>query len=100
MFYGKEKEYTIARPEIVKDAYNHETASFVPVGTALIHLVIQDRSMVKVNQLQAYKGTLVGYTRDMRIQQGWKIGTRFIVKSTMPHRNMNILYLEVFEDGR
>ncbi len=99
MFYGKEKEYTIARPEIEKDAYNHETASYIPEGTALIHIVVQDRSMVKANDLDSYKSTLVGYTRNMQIQKGWQIGGRYNVTSTMPHRNMNILYLEVLENG-
>ena len=100
MFYGKEKEYTIAEPVLVKDTYNHETASYEPMGSAKIHIVVQDRSMIKANDLETYKSTLVGYTRDLSIQKGWLVGDSFIVTSTMPHRNMNILYLEDIENGR
>lgn len=100
MFYGKEKEYTIERPEIVKDAYNHETANYISEGTAKIHIVVQDRSTIKANDLDTYKSTMVGYTRNNNIQEGWRIGGRYTVTSTMPHRNMNVLYLEAFDNGR
>ena len=100
MFYGKQKEYTIARPVVVKDAYNHETTNYVSEGTAMIHIVVQDRSMVRANDLDTYKSIMVGYTRNPNIQKGWRIGSSFTVTSTMPHRNLNVLYLEAFENGR
>ena len=100
MYYGKEQEYTIARPEAVKDALNHETINYINMGTTKIHIIVQDRSMIKNNELDLYKSTLVGFTRNLSIQKGWKVGTGYIVKSTMPHRNMNVLYLEEITNGR
>lgn len=100
MYYGKEQEYTIASPETVKDALNHETTSYVNMGTAKIHIIVQDRSMIKNNDLDLYKSTLVGFTRNLNIQKGWRVGTGYNVKSAMPHRNMNVLYLEEITNGR
>lgn len=100
MFYGKENNYTIASPQYSKDEYKKTITTYRDEGLAKIHIVVQDRSMINNNELMIYGTTLVGYTRDMRIDKGWKIDDRYIVKSTVPHRMYSILYLQENENGR
>ncbi len=100
MYYGREKTYTVASPSYSKDGYMRNVTTYVDEGEANIYIVVQDRSMINNNELKVYGATLVGYTRDNRIEKGWKIDDKYIVTSTMPHRNITILYLQENKDGR
>jgi hypothetical protein len=46
-----------------------------------------------------FASSLVGYTQDLRVKEGWRIDGKFVVKSVMRHRMDQILYLEEVTDG-
>lgn len=100
MFEGRKQEYAVASPQAVEDQYNYSKTRYIPEGTAKIYIVVQDRTLTNTNDLSLYTGTLVGYTNDTRIGVNWRIGDRYLVKYTMPHRNQNILYLQEVNNGR
>ena len=99
MFESRKQEYAVASPQEVKDIYNYSKTDYVSEGTAKIYIVVQDRTLTNSNDLSLYKETLVGYTNDARIDKNWKIGDKYLVKSVMPHRTDNILYLERITNG-
>jgi len=47
-----------------------------------------------------YQTALVAYTQNKEIDRGWRIDHKYIVRTAVPHRTANILYLEEVEDGR
>lgn len=100
MFYGRMEEYTIARPQYTKDRFNHSTVTYSNEGAALIHIVVEDRAETNNNDLNLYTGTLVGYTQNKTIERNWKIGENYIVTSVIPHKNLNVLYLEDIQNGK
>ena len=100
MFYGKMEEHQVTSPTIVTDNYGHSRLSYSAIpSTALIHIVTQDRSLSTESDLLTYQGTLVGYTYDS-IPRNSLVDSSMRVTSVMPHRDMNILYLQEVEDGR
>ena len=99
MFQGKMEEYKVYKPKEVIDNYNYSTLGYTNKGTSPIHIVVQDRTLQNSNGLDAYTSTLVGYTEDSKLDIGWKIADKFIVKSVMPHRHYNVLYLQEVENG-
>lgn len=99
MFESRKKEYAVASPQASYDDYNYRKRSYLSEGTARICIIVQDRTLTTNNDLNLYEGTHVGYTDDMRIDKNWQIDDRFIVVSTLPHRNENILYLRELSDS-
>lgn len=93
-------EHRIAMPAYFTDAYNYQRVEYVDKGKALIHIVLQDRSSQTSNELDTITSSLVGYTNDKRLREGWMVDGRYVVKSVIPHRTVTVLYLEEVEDGR
>lgn len=100
MFYGRMEEFAVASPQYTKDRYNHSSITYQDEGTANIYIVVEDRTAYSNNDLNLYTATLVGYTKDVRIQRNWQIDGKYKVISTMPHRTSTTLYLEEIQDGR
>lgn len=100
MLIGRYKSYTIEKPVEVRDSYNHYRVTFEEVGSALLSLVVQDRTNINNNDMALYQTALVAYTQNKEIDRGWRIDHKYIVRTTVPHRTANILYLEEVEDGR
>jgi Uma2 family endonuclease len=99
MFNSRMIDYEIARPAEITDAYGHKRFTYSTIGTAKVYIVVQDRNEMNSNDLEIYKSTLIGYTNDARIQRGWLIDNKYLVKTTIPHRTATILYLEEIENG-
>lgn len=70
MLYGREESYQVKRPVLIEDAYNHSRTGYEDAGSALVHIVVQDRTNINSNDMALYKTTLVGYTRDTNIDKG------------------------------
>ena len=100
MFEGRKEDYTVARPIYTKDKYNYGTVTYIPEDTARIYIAVEDRTLANNNDLDLYTGTLVGYTDDLRIEKNWLIDGKYIVKSTVPHRDSVVLYLKEYENGK
>lgn len=94
------KKYQIEKPEEVLDSYNHRRVKYIDAGEASVEIVVQDRTNIQNNDLVTYKTTMVGYTKSNEIDKGWRIGGKYIVQSTVPHRTANILYLEEIQNGK
>ena len=67
MFESRKQEYSVESPQLVTDSFNYSKTTYVSQGTAKIYLVVQDRTLLKNNELDLYTETLVGYTDDSRI---------------------------------
>jgi hypothetical protein len=93
-------EHKVEAPAYLTDKFNHQRATYVPKGVALAHIVMQDRSAQTSNELSTITTTLVAYTNDSRIKEGWRIDGRYMVQSVIPHRTVTVLYLKEVEDGR
>lgn len=98
MLYSRMTEHSVYRPSYVTDNYNHSRATFTPIEKVPVYVVLEDRTLNNTNDLKTYTATLVGYTQDKRIKAGWKVDN-MLVKSVLPHRHFNVLYLEETEDG-
>lgn len=100
MFESRKEEYAVASPLIETDDYNYGSREYKPEGTASIYIVVQDRTLINNNDLNLYQATLVGYTDDNRIEKNWLVDNRYVVISTLPHRNQTVLYLREFTNGK
>lgn len=100
MLFGRQELLTIERPIYVEDSFNHNRITYQDEGTALISIVIQDRTNLNANDLLIYKATVVGYTQNTDIDKDWRIAQKYRVLSTMPHKVGKILYLEELNNGR
>lgn len=100
MFESRKQEYSIASPIVTKDKYNCDQISYDSQGTAYIYIVAQDRTLMTQNELNLYTGTLVGYTDNTDIEINWLIGEKYVVTSTLPHRDGLVLYLKEFNNGK
>ena len=99
MFESRKQVYAVASPSYTEDDYNYRTPTYSDEGTARIYIVVQDRSLTNRNDLNLYEATYVGYTDRMDIDKNWLIDEDYVVISTLPHRDENILYLRGFSDG-
>lgn len=102
MFYGRMRDYKIERPVETKDRYNHTHYDYQDQGTAFIYITEQDRTMMTNNDLDLLRFTLIAYTYNKQIKEGWRIDSKYIVKSriqTSPTAQV-VLYLEAIEDGK
>jgi hypothetical protein len=70
MFYGRKQLWRIESPVWQEDNYNHSKATYKDEGTALIGIVVQDRTNLNANDLILYKATIVGYTDNEKIDKG------------------------------
>jgi dihydrofolate reductase len=100
MFYGRAEQYLIEKPILVEDDFNHARTTYESRGNAQISIVIQDRTNLNANDLLLYKATVVGYTLNKDIEKDWRIGGKYLVRSTLPHKLGKVLYLEEISDGR
>lgn len=98
MFEGRKEELPISSPQYTKDRYNYPKVTYKDEGTARIYIVVQDRTKTVENDIELYSATLVGYTDNLDIDKGWKVGN-YEVLSTMPHRRAQVLYLRGLSDG-
>lgn len=99
MYYGKMEEHKIAAPAKVEDEFHHFHDETSNKGSALIHIAVQDRTTLMHNDLQTYNTTLVGYTENEKIQKDWWIDGKYKVLSVVPHRHLNVLYLQEVDNG-
>lgn len=100
MFESRKQEYVVASPQKVEDSYNYPKIEYRNEGTSKIYIIVQDRTLTKSNDLSIYAETLVGYTDDRRIDKNWLIDGKYVVKSVVPHRADNILYLASYTNGK
>lgn len=101
MFESRKQEYVVASPQIETDDYNFGSIHHVVESEpARIYIVVQDRTLLYNNDMHLYEGVYVGYTDDARIDINWLIDGKYIVTSTLPHRNEKVLYLKEFADGK
>ena len=98
MFYGRMEEYVVQSPQFTTDRYNYPKVAYQDEGTARVYVVVQDRTQSTENDIELYSATLVGYTDNLDIEKGWKVGD-YEVLSTMPHRRSQILYLRGLDNG-
>lgn len=99
MFYGRMEEYPLESPAYLTDAYNHSRITWQDHGTIRAFIVLQDKTPKTTNDTNVFASSLVGYTQDLRVKEGWRIGGKFVVKSVTRHRMDQILYLEEVTDG-
>ena len=93
------REYLVEKPVTITDELNFETNDYKSCGKKLIYLVLQDRSVYKQNEFAFKEITMVGYTKDATIQEGYLIDKKYKVEKVIPHRDSFILYLNGIENG-
>lgn len=122
MFESRKQEYTIANPTVKYDDYNYayldyettsapsqqetqgqegaQSSETPSEATARIYIVVEDRTLQSNNDLNLYEGTLVGYTDNLEIDKNWLIDGKYVVTSTLPHRDGQVLYLKEYSNGK
>ena len=99
MFISRMTEHLVERPVTETDELNYEVPTYKKKKKKLIYLVMQDRTMYQQNDFNIIEATMLGYTQDSTIQEGYLIDKTFKVVKVIPHRRGYVLYLEAAQNG-
>lgn len=96
MLAGRATLETLEKPVFEKDETGFLRETFQGQEPIRVSLLVKSQADYETNELDLLQVECVGYTRDARPEEGWRVGGKWIVQSVTKGRTANALLLTSF----